>query len=166
MEFLNQLKLLVTNEILIVPAVSWFIAQLLKTLINGIAHKEWSAERLWGDGGMPSGHSATVTSLMLMCGFLMGFGSAYFAIAAILAIIVMHDALGVRRETGKQAVSIIKMIEIINSYVVEKDEELKTDKLKVLVGHTPLQVVCGALVGAIVVIIYVFGIKNLYGLFA
>ncbi len=165
MEFLKQLGLLFTNEILLVPAFAWLVAQLLKTLINGIAHKEWSAERLWGDGGMPSGHSATVTSLAFMCGFLHGFGSVYFAISAILAIIVMHDALGVRRETGKQAVSIIKMVEIINEYVVEKDEEVKTDKLKVLVGHTPLQVVCGALVGIIVVLVYVLGIKNLFGLF-
>lgn len=165
MEFLNELGRLFTNEILLVPAFSWLVAQLLKTLINGIAHKEWSAERLWGDGGMPSGHSATVTSLALMCGFLQGFGSVYFAITAILAIIVMHDALGVRRETGKQAVSIIRMVAIINEYVVEKDEELKTDKLKVLVGHTPLQVVCGAFVGLIVVLVYVFGIKNLFGLF-
>ena len=165
MEFLNQLLLLVTNEILLVPAFAWFVAQLLKALINGIVHKEWSAERLWGDGGMPSGHSATVTSLALMCGFLEGFGSVYFAISAILAIIVMHDALGVRRETGKQAVSIIKMVAIINEYVVEKDEEIKTDKLKVLVGHTPLQVVCGALVGLVIVLIYVLGIKNLFGLF-
>ena len=114
MEFLKQLQALITNEILLVPAFAWFVAQLLKALINGIVHKEWSAERLWGDGGMPSGHSATVTSLALMCGFLQGFGSVYFAITAILAIIVMHDALGVRRETGKQAVSIIKMVAIIN----------------------------------------------------
>ena len=165
MEFLSQLQALVTNEILIVPAFAWLVAQLLKTLINGVVHKEWSPERLWGDGGMPSGHSATVTSLSLMCGFLKGFGSVYFAITLLLAIIVMHDALGVRRETGKQAVSIIKMVAIINEYVVEKDEEIKTDKLKVLVGHTPLQVVCGALVGTIVVLIYVLGIKNLFGLF-
>ena len=165
MEFLKQLQALITNEILLVPAFAWFVAQLLKALINGIVHKEWSAERLWGDGGMPSGHSATVTSLALMCGFLQGFGSVYFAITAILAVIVMHDALGVRRETGKQAVSIIKMVAIINEYVVEKDEEIKTDKLKVLVGHTPLQVVCGAIVGFIIVIIYVFGFKNLFGLF-
>ena len=165
MEFLGGLLDFVTNEILLVPAIAWLIAQLLKALINGLVHKEWSAERLWGDGGMPSGHSATVTSLALMCGFSEGFGSVYFAITFILAVIVMHDALGVRRETGKQAVSIIQMVAIINEYVVEKDEEIKTDKLKVLVGHTPLQVVCGAFVGLIVVLIYVFGIKSIFGLF-
>ncbi len=163
MEFLKQLQLMFTNEILLVPAFAWFIAQLLKALINGVVHKEWSAERLWGDGGMPSGHSATVTSLAFMCGFSQGFGSVYFAITAILAVIVMHDALGVRRETGKQAVSIIKMVEIINEYVVEKDEEIKTDKLKVLVGHTPLQVVCGALLGLIVVLLYILVFKGILG---
>ena len=66
----------------------------------------------------------------------------------------MHDALGVRRETGKQAVSIIKMAELLNEYFSEKDEHIKTDKLKVLVGHTPLQVICGALVGLVVFLIY------------
>ena len=86
MEFVGGLLDFVTNEIVLVPAVAWLIAQLLKALINGLVHKEWSAERLWGDGGMPSGHSATVTSLALMCGFAEGFGSVYFAITFILAI--------------------------------------------------------------------------------
>ena len=105
MGFLIELKNFVINDCLLVPTFAWFVAQLLKVLINGVVNKSFSAERLWGDGGMPSGHSATVTSLALMCGVKEGFGSTFFAIAAILAIIVMHDALGVRRETGKQAVS-------------------------------------------------------------
>ena len=155
MAFLIELKNLVLNDVLLVPAFAWLVAQLMKTLINGIVNKSFSPERLWGDGGMPSGHSATVTALALMCGFSEGFGSTYFAIAMLLAIIVMHDALGVRRETGKQAVSIIKMAEMLNEYFAEKDEEIKTDKLKVLVGHTPLQVVCGAL--------YLLVFKGIFG---
>ena len=113
---------------------------------------------------MPSGHSATVTALATMCGLRAGFGSGIFAVAAILAIIVMHDALGVRRETGKQALSIIKIAEMLNEYFGEKDEKIKTDKLKVLVGHTPLQVICGALVGASVVLIYVLVFGGIIGL--
>ena len=75
MEFLKELLGLFTNEILLVPAFAWFVAQLLKTLINGIVNKSFSPERLFGDGGMPSGHSATVMALAMMCGFSCGFGS-------------------------------------------------------------------------------------------
>ena len=105
---------------------------------------------------MPSGHSATVTALAVMCGLEDGFGKPLFAIAAVLAVIVMHDALGVRRETGKQAISIIKISELLNDYLSEHNPNLKTDKLKVLVGHTPLQVVCGSVLGAAVAIAYHF----------
>ena len=143
-----------TNPFLLIPIISWAIAQILKTIINAIMNKKLELSRLVGDGGMPSGHSATVTSLAVLCGLKAGFGSASFAIAAILAVIVMHDALGVRRETGKQARSIIKISELLNDYFTEHDTNLKTDKLKVLVGHTPLQVVCGSILGAAVAIVY------------
>ena len=154
MEILNIL----TNPILLVPGCAWIIAQLAKTVINAIVNKRFSFDRLVGDGGMPSGHSATVTALAVMVGLFdpSGFAGAPFAIAMLLAIIVMHDALGVRRETGKQAVSIIKMADLLNDYFSESDEEIKTDKLKVLVGHTPLQVVLGSLLGAVVAIAYYF----------
>lgn len=145
-----------TNPVLLIPACSWGVAQILKTIINAIVNKKFSLSRLVGDGGMPSGHSATVTSLAIMCGFAKGFDSAEFAIAAILAIIVMHDASGVRLEAGKQALSIIKIAEMLNDYVLESDSHIKTDKLKVLVGHTPLQVVCGSLLGATIAIGYHF----------
>ena len=154
MEFLQELKNLMLNSVLWVPAFSWLLAQLLKFLINLAVNKEASAERLVGDGGMPSAHSATVMSLAMMTGYVEGFGTTYFAIAMMFAIVVMHDALGVRRETGKQAVSIIEMAEIINDFIVEKDENIKTEKLKVMVGHTPLQVVCGAILGFIVSLVY------------
>ncbi len=147
---------ILSNPILLVPATAWFIAQILKTIINAIVNKKVTFSRLIGDGGMPSGHSATVTSLAVMCGIVTGFDSVTFAIAAILAIIVMHDATGVRLETGKQAASIISIAEVLNDYFTERDEHIKTDKLKVLVGHTPLQVVCGALLGLAVALVYYF----------
>ena len=78
----------------------------MKAVINIIMDRKFSFERLFGDGGMPSGHSATVTSLMIMVGYTSGFGSPLFALSAIFAAVVMHDAMGVRRETGKHAVSI------------------------------------------------------------
>ena len=144
---MEELQALVTNPILFVPAFSWLIAQVIKTIVNAIMAKKLDFSRLVGDGGMPSGHSATVMALAAMCGFREGFGSATFAVAMILAIIVMHDALGVRREAGKQAASIITIAEVLNDFFKEHDANIKTDKLKVLVGHTPLQVVCGALLG-------------------
>lgn len=143
-----------TNPVLLVPTLSWLVAQVLKTIINAIMSKQIDWSRLFGDGGMPSGHSATVMSLTMMCGFREGFGSEAFAIAAILAVIVMHDALGVRRETGKQAKSIITIAEILNDYFSEQDANIKTDKLKVLVGHTPLQVLCGGLLGVAIAVAY------------
>ena len=105
---------------------------------------------------MPSAHSATVVSCAGMCAIYMGFSSPLFALAAILAIIVMHDATGVRRESGKHAVAIKSMIEVINDYFAEKDVEIKTEKLKVLIGHTHLQVIFGALLGFITTLIYYF----------
>ena len=104
-----------TNKCLIVPIAAWLISQILKIIINALVHKEFRIERLWGDGGMPSGHSATVCSLAVMCGFTYGFGSGIFAIAAILATIVMNDAVGVRREAGKQAVTLKQLAELVNA---------------------------------------------------
>ena len=127
MEFLNAIGEALSNEVLLVPAVSWFVAQLLKVLINVVVNKTFSAERFIGDGGMPSGHSATVMSLALMCGISDSFSSVSFGLAMIFAIVVMHDALGVRRETGKQAISIIEISEMLNEYFTEKDEKIKTD---------------------------------------
>ena len=151
---MDILMQIITNPVLIVPACAWIIAQILKSIISAIVNKKFSFDRLVGDGGMPSGHSATVTSLAIMCGFVNGFDSAVFGLAMIFAIVVMHDALGVRRETGKQAVSIIKMAKMLNDYYSEQNEYIKTDKLKVLVGHTPWQVVCGASLGAVIAILY------------
>lgn len=144
------------NPVLIVPIISWLIAQVLKFIINALMNKGLSFSRLVGDGGMPSAHSATVFSLACMCGFYSGFGSVEFALAAIFAVVVMHDATGVRRETGKQAVAIKSMVQVINEFLVEKDDEIKTEKLKVLVGHTHLQVICGALLGLIISLVYYF----------
>ena len=136
---------LITNPFLITSISSWFIAQVLKVIIHGIVCKTWSLERLFGDGGMPSGHSATVTSLAIYSALSCGTGSFQFAVCAILAIIVCHDAMGVRWETGKQAQVINEMVESVN-ILLKKD--LPEVKLKEFVGHTPVQVMAGVLLGA------------------
>ena len=132
-----------TNPYLITAISSWAIAQVLKVLINGAFQKKLSLERLFGDGGMPSGHSATVTSLAVFMALRHGTGSYQFAITAILAAIVCHDAMGVRQETGKQA---MLLNEVLKSFTIA-DKELQNIKLKELVGHTPLQVLAGILLG-------------------
>jgi acid phosphatase family membrane protein YuiD len=151
---------IIGNDVLIVSLASWLIAQLTKIVINGIVTKKFDIERLVGDGGMPSGHSATVTAMALMTGFRLGFDNPIFGIAMIFAIVVMHDATGVRQEAGKHARSIIELTEIFYEYLLEHDEEVKLEKLKTLVGHTPLQVVCGARVGIIVVVLYLVITKD------
>lgn len=147
---MEHLRALLTNPFLITPVTAWFIAQLLKVVINLIVHKKLLWERLIGDGGMPSGHSATVASLALITGLMKGLGSFEFAAATILAIIVCHDATGVRRETGRQARVLNDIIRILES------KQLPETKLKELVGHTPLQVLMGITVGAAVAIAMYF----------
>ena len=141
---MNWLHELLTNRFLITGVSSWFVAQLAKTIIHAIINKKLVLERMVGDGGMPSGHSATVTSLAMISGFSFGFDSFQFAVTALLAIIVCHDAMGVRLETGKQAQIINEMME---AFEVWTKKELPEVKLKEFVGHTPIQVIAGILLG-------------------
>lgn len=147
---MNVLKELIANKVLIFSGLSWIIAQIIKIIIALITEKRFRPDRIFGDGGMPSGHSATVISLAVLTGWTVGYNSVAFAITMLLAIIVMNDAVGVRFETGKQAASIKELAAAVNTLFVEKDKQVKTEKLKLLVGHTPLQVVFGALLGLIV----------------
>lgn len=136
---------LITNPFLITAIFAWLVAQVTKTIIYYILNKKVRLERLVGDGGMPSGHSATVCSLAGLSLLMCGPGSYEFAISALLAIIVCHDAMGVRREVGKQAILTNEMIAILEK--MAKDEELSEIELKEFVGHTPLQVVIGGCIG-------------------
>lgn len=142
MNFFNEL---LNNQIFVTSALGWLVAQLLKTGIHMFFTKEFVAERLVGSGGMPSSHSSTVCSLATACYFEYGAGSFEFAISLMLAIIVMYDAMGVRRETGIQAKVLNDMLQIFKD--MGKEELSTHDKLKEFVGHTPLQVLAGALLG-------------------
>ena len=142
---MDWLKALVTNPFLLAGLGSWFVAQVLKTLIHTIINKKFTWERMVGDGGMPSGHSATVTAVATMALLVCGPGSFQFAVAAILAVIVCHDAMGVRLETGKQAVLLNEIVKAFED--VMKSGELPEVKLKEFVGHTPIQVIAGILIG-------------------
>ena len=147
------------NDVLWIPFIAWLAAQLFKTGIYLIVEKKFDIKRLFGDGGMPSGHSATVSALAVMCGYVCGIDSPIFALSAILMIIVMKDAMGVRREAGKQAVSIKELADIINQAFAGKTEEIRTEKLKELVGHTPMQVFFGFVTGIAVSFGYILFFK-------
>ena len=135
---------LITNPYLLTGLGSWFIAQVLKTIIYAVINKKLVWERLIGDGGMPSGHSATVTSLAMFTALRCGFGSFEFAVAGVLAVVVCHDAMGVRREAGRQAEV---LNELVDAFQRISQEKITEEKLKIFVGHTPLQVIVGIALG-------------------
>lgn len=138
---------LIHNQIFMSAVTGWFVAQILKTFIHLYFTKSFVPERLVGSGGMPSSHSATVCALSTATGLQCGVSSPEFAIAAIVAIVVMYDAIGVRRETGIQAKILNEMMELFNSM----DKGLSTEeRLKEFVGHTPIQVLVGALLGILI----------------
>ena len=147
MDFLTEL---LDNQIFISAILGWFVAQVLKTLIHMIINKKFVAERMVGSGGMPSSHSSTVCALATAAGMKYGGGSYEFAIAIRLAIIVMYDAMGVRRETGKQGRVLNEMLEIFTNMGNQISAE---EKLKEFVGHTPLQVLMGAILGIIIALL-------------
>ncbi len=135
---------LVTNRFAITALSSWFVAQVVKTIIHLIIHKKLDFSRLFGDGGMPSGHSATVTALATYAALAKGPGSFEFAVCGILAVIVCHDATGVRLETEKQGRLLSDLVEMFESL---HGTDLPEVKLRKFVGHTPIQVVTGILLG-------------------
>ncbi len=142
---------LLTNEIFLTAAAGWLVAQILKTCIHLLLTKKFVAERLVGSGGMPSSHSATVCALAAMTAYRYGAGSFEFAISLLLAIIVMYDAMGVRRETGIQAKLLNDILKTFED--MGRSEISAHDKLKEFVGHTPLQVIAGAILGILVAVI-------------
>ena len=147
-----------SNHLLMNALLAWATAQLLKFFIYLAVNRTIDWKRLTGDGGMPSGHSATVTALAVTSGLEYGYDSPVFAVCVILAVIVMHDAMGVRHETGEQAKVLNQMIDQ-GIEVSEKNAPfLQNMHLKEMVGHTPLQVVAGFLVGLVVGLLYPLGL--------
>jgi acid phosphatase family membrane protein YuiD len=140
---------LFTNYPLWSAGISWITAQILKSVIWVIQKRRFSFISLVASGGMPSSHSATVCALATATGRLNGYDSVDFAIAFILAFIVMYDAAGVRRSAGEQAKILNKMMEDIE----RGETENMPKQLKELIGHTPLQVFAGAVLGIMIAIL-------------
>ena len=154
---MDGLQELLQNDILWAGILSWFTAQVVKTILYAVLNKTLDFTRLVGDGGMPSAHSATVTAVAAMTGLSCGFGSPLFAVACIVAIIVMHDAMGVRMETGRQGKVLNEMIEFFRTEgfveAFKKNDrmyEFWEASLKEFVGHTPLQVCVGCILGILI----------------
>ena len=141
---------LLTNRFLIVAVSSWMLSQITKLIIHLIVNRKFEIERLFGDGGMPSTHSATVCSLATFTALSRGMGSFEFAMAAIFALVVCRDAMGVRREAGKQASVLNNIIKSI------EEHDFSSVKLKEFVGHTPAQVFVGSLLGIANAIVWYF----------
>ena len=133
----------------IIPLSVWFFIQLFKLIYDLVTTKEFNFKRILGAGGMPSSHSAVVTSLATMIGINEGFNSTIFALSIVFAFVVMYDAAGVRRAAGKQA----KILnEIVNTPGLSNLEV--TGKLQEALGHTPIQVIVGAIIGIMVGLIF------------
>lgn len=147
---MNPWQALIHNQIFVSAVTGWFVAQVLKTVIHAVIAGKFDPERLVGSGGMPSSHASTVCAMATAAYFSYGTGSFEFAITVIIAIIVMHDAMGVRLETGKQAKLLNEITEIFKSLEETSFSGFSNEKLKEFVGHTPLQVLAGAVLGILI----------------
>ena len=137
------------NKFLIVPFIVWCCIQLFKFITDFVINRKPNFRRLFGAGGMPSSHSAVVATLTTLVGKEYGLGSAIFAVSFVFSLIVMYDAAGVRRAAGKQATLLNKLVENYpNSNVIV------TEKLVEVLGHTPFQVLVGAVIGILVGALY------------
>jgi len=139
------IKQIFTNTYFVIVFTSWVAAQILKVIITLIIDKKLNLTRLIGSGGMPSSHSAVVMSLTTALGLEYGWESVYFMIAFIFSLVVMYDASGVRRAVGKQAIILNTMLEDLYEH-----KRIKEEKLKELIGHTPYEVIMGAILGIII----------------
>lgn len=130
------------NQIIIIAFFTWTLNQTIKLILFYITEKKWDVRRFFGAGGMPSTHSALSTSVAVSIGYMEGWDSALFALALTVSIIVMADAAGVRRATGEQA-------KVLNKIILEFFEEIKIrdERLRELIGHTPFEVIVGAVIG-------------------
>jgi uncharacterized protein len=142
----NDISQILDNRILLVAIAACLIAQVLKLIIDLIQNGKFSVKVLTTTGGMPSAHSALVTALAASIGESLGWKSAEFAIATIFAIVVMYDAAGVRQAAGKQARILNQMVDELFS----EDHKFNEEKLKELLGHTPVQVIAGSILGIVI----------------
>ena len=136
---------ILNNKFIWIPILTWFSIQAFKVIWDLVTTKKFNFKRILGAGGMPSSHSAVVMTITVLIGKELGFDSPVFALSSIVAFVVMYDAAGVRRAAGKQATLLNKIVNTPGLSGVEVQE-----KLVEVLGHTPIQVVVGAVIGIIV----------------
>lgn len=147
----QAIKDLFSNYWVISAVAAWFTAQMIKIFTGIFRQREFSVHAmLFGTGGMPSSHTASVCALCTAFTATDGFASRGFAVSALLCIVVITDAVGVRRETGKQSQALNTLLARV---FTEKDKTQLPDHFRELIGHTPLQVACGAVLGVIVALL-------------
>ena len=137
------------TPVLLLSILSWAVAQVLKLLISMAVYRKFDIKYLLTGGGMPSSHSALVCTCATGVGFAAGVDDPVFAVAVVVAFIVMYDAANVRKETGEQA----KILNYMMKHWNEHKPELFAEELKELIGHTPLQVTAGAVLGILIGVI-------------
>lgn len=150
---MSNIKELFNNYLFVCAVMGWFTAQFLKTLLVLITTRRFVPERLFGAGGMPSAHSATVTALTIASARACGLGSTEFAFAFVMAAVVIYDAMGVRRAAGEQAKVINKIVKINNSDNYEGNDIEDVEELKETLGHTPIEVLGGVLLGMLIAMV-------------
>ena len=139
---INSFFAIFHNKILMITLSVWAIAQSMKVVLGVIRERRFDFRWFVGTGGMPSSHAAGACALATTCGLELGVQSVSFALTAVFALVTMFDAQGVRRATGQQA-------QILNQILddIYFEGKIEANRLKELVGHTPIQVVMGALIG-------------------
>ena len=135
-----------SNPLINAGVISWISAQAIKTLLDAVKHRSFNRQRLAGAGGMPSSHSSFVCTCASSVGYMYGWSSPLFAIAAVVAIVVMYDASHVRKAAGEQA----RILNYIMTHWKEMKPEIFGKELKELLGHTPFQVLMGGILGVAV----------------
>lgn len=141
------------NSILDVVFAAWFIAQFYKVITTLVIDRKINLKRFLETGGMPSSHSSTVSALTASVGIVHGVASTFFAVSIVFAIIVMYDAAGIRRSAGEQASVINSLRDTLNNIL---DKHFGDVHLKELLGHTPIEVLIGSLVGIAVAFVFKF----------
>lgn len=147
MEFFEGL---LNNEYFRIAFVAWFVAQFMKVLLTLAFEKRLDIGRFWGSGGFPSSHTSSVVSVTTAIGLSEGYDTSIFAMALVFSMVVMYDASGVRRAVGKQATILNKMIHDISEH-----KHIEQEQLKELIGHTPFEVIGGAVLGILVANLYI-----------
>ncbi|WP_081165399.1 divergent PAP2 family protein [Lactococcus garvieae] len=141
-------KEIISNQILVTAIVGWFAAQIIKIFVDIFRYKKLDLRLLFATGGMPSSHSALVVSMTTATGLTQGFDSAIFAMATVFAFVVMYDAQGIRRQAGTHAYILNIIIKTIENPKINAERALKE-----LLGHTPLQVFGGAVLGIVMALL-------------